>query len=117
MMIRFGPPAAGSTIVTLARPVGGCSRAVFSQLAILLIVEAAAQDETSMKICDGQRIAEESHKEIARRNTQSLPTPTHKALARFVSPPLATPGDALGESVNLIVVATGKSEQLSDEFF
>ena len=31
------------------------------------------------------------------------------------SPP--TPGKALGESVNLIVVATGKSEQLSDEFF
>jgi hypothetical protein len=29
---------------------------------------------------------------------------------------LATPGEALGKSVDLIVVATGKSEQLSDEF-
>jgi hypothetical protein len=34
-----------------------------------------------------------------------------------VTPLLATPGEALGESVNLIVVATGKSEQLSYEFF
>jgi hypothetical protein len=30
---------------------------------------------------------------------------------------LGTPGEALGESINLIVVATGKREQLSDEFF
>jgi len=30
---------------------------------------------------------------------------------------LATPGEALGESIDLIVVATGKREQLSDEFF
>jgi hypothetical protein len=30
---------------------------------------------------------------------------------------LATPGEALGESINLIVVATRKREQLSDEFF
>ena len=35
----------------------------------------------------------------------------------FATPLLATPGEALGESVNLIVVATGECEQLSDEFF
>src|SRR6202040_1733792 len=31
--------------------------------------------------------------------------------------PLATPGEALGESIDLIVVTTGKREQLSDKFF
>src|SRR5205807_2616186 len=41
----------------------------------------------------------------------------HKAGCHFATPPLATPGEALGEGVNLIVVATGKSEQLSDEVF
>jgi len=35
----------------------------------------------------------------------------------LATPLLATPGEALGESINLIVVATGKREQLSDEFF
>ena len=33
------------------------------------------------------------------------------------APALATPSKALGEGINLIVVPTGKSEQLSDEFF
>ena len=46
-----------------------------------------------------------------------LVKPTDKADFRFATPPLPTPGEALGESVNLIVVATGKSEQLSNEFF
>ena len=35
----------------------------------------------------------------------------------FATPLLATPGEALGKSVNLIVVTTRKSEQLGDEFF
>ena len=46
-----------------------------------------------------------------------LVKPKDKAGFHFATPPLATPGEALGESVNLIVVATGKGEQLSDEFF
>jgi hypothetical protein len=41
---------------------------------------------------------------------------TVKTDYHFATPLLATPGKALGESVDLIVVATGKSEQLSDEF-
>src|SRR5450759_3059912 len=49
--------------------------------------------------------------------TDTLPKPTYTAFCRSAAPPLATPGEALGESVNLIVVATGKNEQLSDEFF
>src|ERR1700722_5169823 len=36
---------------------------------------------------------------------------------RFATPVLTTPGEALGEGVNLIVVATGKREQLRDEVF
>ena len=57
------------------------------------------------------------HKELARRNTLALVTPTVKTDYHLATPLLATPGEALGESVDLIVVATGKSEQLSDEFF
>ena len=44
-----------------------------------------------------------------------LVKPKDKADFRFATPPLTTPGEALGESVNLVVVAAGKSEQLSDE--
>jgi len=62
----------------------------------------------------GQRF-EIDHKEIARRNTQALVTV--KTDCHLATPLLATPGEALGESINLIVVATGKREQLSDEFF
>src|SRR3984893_4358917 len=62
----------------------------------------------------GQRL-EIGHKEIARRNTQALVTV--KTDYHLATPLLATPGEALGESVDLIVVATGKREQLSDEFF
>ena len=40
-----------------------------------------------------------------------------RANCDFATPPLATPGEGLGESVDLIVMAAGKSEQLSDEFF
>ena len=54
-------------------------------------------------------------KKIARRNTQALVTV--KTDYRLATPLLATPGEALGESIDLIVVATGKREQLSDEFF
>ena len=49
--------------------------------------------------------------------------PKHTALVtvktdyRLATPLLAAPGEALGESIDLIVVATGKREQLSDEFF
>ena len=35
----------------------------------------------------------------------------------FATPLPATPGETLGKSVNLIVVATGKGEQLGNEFF
>jgi len=56
-------------------------------------------------------------KEIARRNTLALVTPTERADYHLATPLLATPGEALGESIDLIVVATGKREQLSDEFF
>jgi hypothetical protein len=51
--------------------------------------------------------------EIARRNTQALESDNY----HLSTPLLATPGEALGESIDLIVVATGKREQLSDEFF
>ena len=54
------------------------------------------------------------HKEIARRNTQ---LERDKFDYHLATPLLATPGEALGESIDLIVVATGKREQLSDEFF
>ena len=64
----------------------------------------------------GQRL-EIDHKEIARRNTQALVTPTERADYHLSTPLLATPGEALSESIDLIVVATGKREQLSDEFF
>jgi len=64
----------------------------------------------------GQRL-EVDRKEIARRNTQALVTPTERADYHLATPLLATPGEALGESIDLIVVATGKREQLSDEFF
>ena len=37
--------------------------------------------------------------------------------SHFATPLPATPGETLGQSVNLIVVPTGKSQQLSDEFF
>jgi len=57
------------------------------------------------------------HKEIARRNTPALVTPTERADYHLATPLLATPGEALGESIDLIVVATGKREQLSDKFF
>jgi hypothetical protein len=42
---------------------------------------------------------------------------TVKTDYRLATPLLAAPGEALGESIDLIVVATGKREQLSDEFF
>ena len=54
---------------------------------------------------------------MARRNTLALVTPTERADYHLATPLLATPGEALGESIDLIVVATGKREQLSDEFF
>jgi hypothetical protein len=44
------------------------------------------------------------------RNTQASISPKHRADYRFATPLLATPGEALGERVNLIVVAAGKSE-------
>src|SRR3984893_5433117 len=56
-----------------------------------------------------------SDREIARRNTQALVTV--KTDKRLAIPLLATPGEALGEGIDLIVVATGKREQLTDEFF
>lgn len=37
-------------------------------------------------------------------------------LQRPPPPTLTTPGEALGESVNLIVMATRECEQFSDEF-
>jgi hypothetical protein len=61
----------------------------------------------------GQRL-EIDHKEIARRNTQ---LESDKFDCHLATPLLAAPGEALGESIDLIVVATGKREQLSDEFF
>src|SRR6202048_1220040 len=57
------------------------------------------------------------HKENARRNALALVAPTERADYHLATPPLATPGQALSESIDLIVVATGKREQLSDEFF
>ena len=63
------------------------------------------------------RWLEIDRKEIARRNTLALVTPTERADYHLATPLLATPGEALGESIDLIVVATGKREQLSDEFF
>jgi hypothetical protein len=57
------------------------------------------------------------HKEIARRNTLALVTPTERADYHLATPLLAPPGEVLGESIDLIVVATGKREQLSDELF
>jgi hypothetical protein len=62
----------------------------------------------------GQEL-EIDHKEIARRNTQALER--DKFDYHLSTPLLATPGEVLGESIDLIVVATGKREQLSDEFF
>ena len=62
----------------------------------------------------GQRL-EIDHKEIARRNTKALVTV--KTDYHLATPLLATPGEALGESIDLIVVTTWKREQLSDEFF
>ena len=41
---------------------------------------------------------------------------TVKTDYHFATPLLATPGKALGESIDLVVVATGKGEQLSDKF-
>ena len=42
---------------------------------------------------------------------------TDSADYHFATPLPATPGETLGKSVNLIVVATGKGDQLGDEFF
>jgi hypothetical protein len=47
-------------------------------------------------------------KEIARRNTQALER--DKFDCHLSTPLLAAPGEALGESIDLIVVATGKRE-------
>ena len=47
----------------------------------------------------------------------ALATPDVSAETDFATPPLTTPGEALGEGIDLIVMATGKSEQFSDEFF
>jgi hypothetical protein len=47
----------------------------------------------------------------------NCPLVTVKTDKRLAIPLLATPGEALGESIDLIVVATGKREQLTDEFF
>jgi hypothetical protein len=44
-----------------------------------------------------------------------MPLKTVKIDYHFATP-LLSPGNALGESIDLIVVATGKGEQLSDEF-
>src|ERR1700719_3793247 len=54
------------------------------------------------------RWLEIDRKEIARRNTLALVTPTERADYHLATPLLATPGEALSESVDLIVVATGK---------
>jgi hypothetical protein len=51
------------------------------------------------------------HKEIARRKTQALLTPAERADYHLATPLLATPGEALGERIDLIVVATGKRER------
>jgi hypothetical protein len=45
-----------------------------------------------------------------------MPLITVKTDYHFATPLLPSPGKALGESIDLIVVATGKGEQLSDEF-
>ena len=42
---------------------------------------------------------------------------TDSADYHFTTPLPATPGETLGKSVNLIVVATGKGEQFGNEFF
>ena len=46
-----------------------------------------------------------------------LVKPTDGADYHSATPLLTTPGETLGKSVNLIVVATGKGDQLGDEFF
>jgi hypothetical protein len=62
-------------------------------------------------------LLEVDRKAIVRRNTLALVTPTERADYHLSTPLLATPGEALGERIDLIVVATGKREQLSDKFF
>ena len=48
--------------------------------------------------------------------TRSSEEPFDVAHRHFAAS-VTTPGEALGEGIDLIVVATGKSEQFSDEFF
>jgi hypothetical protein len=62
-------------------------------------------------------LLEVDRKAIVRRNTLALVTPTERADYHLATPMLAPPGEALGERIDLIVVATRKREQLSDEFF
>jgi hypothetical protein len=49
--------------------------------------------------------------------THALVTPTERSDYHLATPLLAPPGEALSESIDLIVVATRKREQLSDKFF
>jgi hypothetical protein len=79
-----------------------------------LVPERAESARLPRRWRRGQRL-EIDHKEIARRNTQALVTV--KTDYHLATPLLATPGEALGESIGLIVVATGKRKQLSDQFF
>ena len=53
-------------------------------------------------------LLEVDRKAIAFRNTQALVTPTERADYHLATPLLATPGEALSERIDLIVVATGK---------
>ena len=53
----------------------------------------------------------------ARLVKANLVKPTDGADYHFATPLPATPGEALGKRVNLIVVATRKGEQLGNEFF
>jgi hypothetical protein len=45
-----------------------------------------------------------------------MPLITAKTDYHFATPLLPSPGEALGEGVDMVVVATGKGEQLGDEF-
>ena len=53
---------------------------------------------------------------LRRRRKAALIKSNDSAYSCSAAPALAAPSKALGEGINLIVVPTGKSEQLSNEF-
>ena len=105
-------------------PIGRLPHMAFFLSKLFLRIRLAEHGPASPRLCwahlfqnDGDEIGARScMTEQGEFAHVSMPLITIKTDYHFATPLLPPPGKALGESIDLIVVATGKGEQLSDEF-